>query len=248
MALDVIGDIHGCYEELVELIAQLGYIEKNGHFYHDDHRRLAFVGDLTDRGPASLRVIELVYQLVVVDQIAVYVPGNHCDKLYRYFLGNNVDVKHGLETTITEYNQLNQTDKDQIKRQFMTLYNQAPLYHYDKHLNVVISHAGILNHMIGQTSKHVKAFVLYGPKPKEYHPDGRPVRIDWTPHHNGETLVIYGHTPVLRPYISNNTVNIDLGCIFGNKLMAMRVPERTMMTVDSRQPFQPERFTDFEND
>ncbi len=246
MALDVIGDIHGCYHELVELITQLGYTEQHGKFSHEDQRRLAFVGDLTDRGPASLKVIALVYQLVVEDQIAVYVPGNHCDKLYRYFLGNNVEVKHGLETTIDEYNRLNQSEQALIKQKFMTLYDQAPLYYYDKHLNVVISHAGILDHMIGETSKHVKAFVLYGPKPKEYHPDGRPKRVDWTPYHNGETLVIYGHTPVLRPYISNNTINIDLGCIFGNKLMAIRVPEQTMLSVPSQQPFWPDRFTNFE--
>lgn len=245
MALDVIGDVHGCYDELVELIDQLGYKEINGRFTHKDQRRLAFVGDLTDRGPASLKVITLVYQLVIDDQIAVYVPGNHCNKLYRYFLGNNVEIKHGLETTVEEYNQLNEQEQATIKQKFMTIYDQAPLYYYDKHLNVVVSHAGILDHMIGETNKRVKAFVLYGPKPKEHHPDGRPIRVDWTPYHDGKTLVIYGHTPVIKPYITNNTVNIDLGCVFGNKLMAIRVPEQTLVAVPSRQPFQPDRFTDF---
>lgn len=246
MALDVIGDIHGCYDELRSLIEKLGYKKMHGQYKHKDQRRLAFVGDLTDRGPASLKVIELVYQLVIVDKVATYVPGNHCNKLYRYFLGNNVEIKHGLETTVAEYLKRDQEEQKIIRNKFMTLYEEAPLYYYDQPLNVVISHAGILDSMIGENNSHVKAFVLYGPKSKEYHPDGRPVRVDWTPYHKGHTLVIYGHTPVLKPYKSNNTINIDLGCVFGNKLMAIQIPEQTEISVSSKQPYQPDRFTHFE--
>lgn len=245
LALDIIGDVHGCYDELLQLINQLGYINTNGTYTHPKERRLAFVGDLTDRGPHSLQVIELVYQLVIVDHIAIYVPGNHCNKLYRYFLGNNVEIKHGLETTVREYQSLTKKAQQIIKEKFMLLYDEAPLYYYDKNLNIVVSHAGILDRMIGETNRHIKAFVLYGPKSKDHHPDGRPVRIDWTPYHEGRTFVIYGHTPVLEPYRSNNTINIDLGCVFGNKLMAIQIPEHTTVSVKSKQPFQPDRFTDF---
>lgn len=65
MKLDIIGDIHGCYDELVELTTKLGYSWTSSYPTHPEKRHLAFVGDLMDRGPHSLKVIELVWNLVV---------------------------------------------------------------------------------------------------------------------------------------------------------------------------------------
>src|SRR5699024_8735103 len=106
MKLDIIGDIHGCYKELNELIEKLGYQWENNRIFHPFNRKLAFVGDLTDRGPNSLAVIRLIYKIVIEQKQGFYVPGNHCDKLYRYFLGNSVQQQYGLETTVAEYQQL----------------------------------------------------------------------------------------------------------------------------------------------
>ncbi|MDA6082840.1 metallophosphoesterase, partial [Escherichia coli] len=85
MRLDIIGDIHGCFAEFKELTLKMGYSWKRGFPVHPSNRKLAFVGDLTDRGPESLAVVEAVYNLAAND-LAYYVPGNHCNKLYRYFL------------------------------------------------------------------------------------------------------------------------------------------------------------------
>ncbi|PXW93136.1 bis(5'-nucleosyl)-tetraphosphatase (symmetrical) [Streptohalobacillus salinus] len=246
MNYDVIGDVHGCYDELVRLLTQLGYREVDGHINHKDMRKLIFVGDLTDRGPQSLNVIRLVYRLVMKDKIAHYVPGNHCNKLYRYFLGNNVEIKHGLETTIHEYLALNARERHQIKDQFKRLYQQAPLYFVAPHDTFVVAHAGIMHDMIGREDEKVKKFVLYGVPLKETYPDGRPKRLDWSKHYQGKHFVIYGHTPVLKPYQSNHTLNIDLGCVFGHKLCAYRVDQEQFITVNSKQPFQPDRFTSFD--
>ncbi|MGD7010162.1 metallophosphoesterase, partial [Metabacillus sp. 84] len=81
--IDVIGDVHGCFRELNELIKKLGYIEKEGVPVHPNGRKLSFVGDLTDRGPDSLKVIEKVAR-IVQSGTGFYSPGNHCDKLYRF--------------------------------------------------------------------------------------------------------------------------------------------------------------------
>ena len=246
MNYDVIGDIHGCYEELIALLKKLGYQEVDGHYQHQNKRKMIFVGDLTDRGPQSLDVIRLVFRLVIKDKVADYVPGNHCNKLYRYFLGNNVEVKHGLETTIEEYLALDTHQRHQIKDQFKRLYQQAPLYFVAPDNAFVVAHAGIMHDMIGSEDEKVKRFVLYGVPLKETHPDGRPKRMDWSKHYQGKPLVIYGHTPVLQPYRSNNTINIDLGCSFGHKLGAYRVDLDQFVSVQSKQPFQPERFSSFD--
>lgn len=242
MKLDIIGDIHGCYQELQLLLEQLGYQSDNGLFHHPEGRKLAFVGDLTDRGPRSLDVIRVVYQIVVEQKIGYYVPGNHCDKLYRYFLGNNVKQQHGLETTVAEYQQLSTQAKKEIKEMMVTLYESAPLYHVIKELHTIIAHAGIPEKYIGRHDKKVKTFVLYGDITGEKHPDGRPVRRDWAKDYGGDRWIVYGHTPVLEPRFVNQTVNIDTGCVFGNKLTAFSLPEEKIVSVPSTLPFVEEKF------
>lgn len=245
MKVDIIGDIHGCLEELLELLEVLGYQNKGSQWVHPDNRKLVFIGDLMDRGPSSLKVIELVYQLVTKDKLAKYIPGNHCDKLYRYFLGNNVKIQHGLETTVEEYQALNKKEQVAITNKMIRLYEQAPLYLEIPEVNAVIAHAGIKESLIGRNDKKVKTFVLYGDITGEKLPDGRPVRRDWAKHYTGDRWIVYGHTPVLEPRFVNKTVNIDTGCVFGNKLTAFRLPEEKIISVPSKQPFNEEKFSYF---
>ncbi len=58
MKIDIIGDVHGCYEELMELLDKLGYQFFDDEIKNNQDRTLAFLGDLTDRGPDSVKVIE----------------------------------------------------------------------------------------------------------------------------------------------------------------------------------------------
>ncbi|ASN06506.1 bis(5'-nucleosyl)-tetraphosphatase PrpE [Virgibacillus necropolis] len=245
MKIDVIGDVHGCIDELVELLHLLGYQKNKETFVHPHNRIPVFVGDITDRGPNSLAVIELVYNMVVKHQVARYVPGNHCNKLYRYFLGNNIQVRYGLETTVEEYQALRQREQIKIRHQFMTLYEEAPLYLHLPDSNMIVAHAGIKEEYIGRTDKKVRTFVLYGDITGATHEDGRPIRRDWAQDYHGEPWIVYGHTPVLEPRMINNTVNIDTGCVFGNKLTAFRMPEKEIVSVQSRQPFTSEKFRTF---
>ncbi|WP_062048094.1 bis(5'-nucleosyl)-tetraphosphatase PrpE [Bacillus sp. JCM 19034] len=246
MNIDIIGDIHGCYNELILLIKKLGYEqEQNGFVHKTESRKLAFVGDLTDRGPRSLDVIRLVYELVQQDQ-AYYVPGNHCDKLYRYFIGRNVQIKHGLETTVAELNALTKFEFQQIKKQFMQLVDQSPLYHILDKSRLIIAHAGIRTSDIGKRNKRIKSFVLYGDITGETNPDGTPVRRDWALHHHGSEWIVYGHTPTKEVRFFNHTVNLDTGCVFGGALSALRYPEMEVVQVPSEQPFQKEKFRTFD--
>ena len=67
--VDVIGDVHGCYEHLMGLLSKLGY-EPNG--FHPDGRQLILVGDLFDRGPDNAKVYRWVRS-----SHALMVTGNH---------------------------------------------------------------------------------------------------------------------------------------------------------------------------
>lgn len=246
MKIDVIGDIHGCYEELQELLVKLGYTLTSDGWAHADQRRLVFLGDLTDRGPDSLSVVRLVYQLVIEKNVAKYTPGNHCNKLYRYFLGNPVKIQHGLETTVKEYLALTDCERQKIKEQFITLYESADLYLQLPQVNAIIAHAGIKQSLIGKQTKETKSFVLYGDITGEIDEYGRPVRKDWAQHYKGSKWIVYGHTPVIVPRIVNQTINIDTGCVFGNALTAFRLPEEETVSVPSKQPYVSDCFRSFE--
>jgi protein phosphatase len=245
MKIDIIGDIHGCYDEFKELTKKLGYEWKNDIPVHPQGRKLGFVGDLTDRGPQSLKMIETVYSLVN-SKLAYYVPGNHCNKLYRFFLGRKVQITHGLETTVAEYESLSSDKQVEIRKKFMKLYENAPLYEVLDNGKLVIAHAGIRADYIGRYDRKVQTFVLYGDITGETNPDGTPVRRDWAKHYKGQAWIIYGHTPVKEPRAVNRTVNIDTGCVFGGKLTALRYPEMETVSVPSTMPFIREKFREFD--
>src|SRR5699024_130255 len=139
------------------------------------------------------------YEMVVVNKAANYTPGNHCNKLYRYFLGNNVKQQHGLETTVAEYKALDKKKQEQVKYKFITLYEQAPLYLQIPDVRAIVAHAGIKESYLGRKDKQVETFVLYGDITNKIGEDGRPIRGDWAPSYQGDDWIVYGHTPVLEP-------------------------------------------------
>lgn len=244
MKLDIIGDIHGCYKEFKDLTVQLGYDWHSGIPLRHD-RQLAFIGDLTDRGPQSLKVIQTVYQLIKKNR-AYYVPGNHCNKLYRYALGNPVKTTHGLETTVEELQSLNKQERKDILRKFIELYEQSPLYYLLDEGRLLLVHAGMKEEWIGKKDKKAKTFALYGDITGENHPDGSPIRRDWAQNYAGQTLIVYGHTPVREVRKINQTYNIDTGAVFGNKLTALKYPELQTVSVSSSLPFQEGKFARFD--
>src|SRR5437762_5362465 len=79
---DIIGDVHGCFDELIELLQQLGCSVDETTFAVQtvNGRKLIFVGDLVDRGPKIPQVLRLVMNAVASDA-ALCVPGNHDMKL-----------------------------------------------------------------------------------------------------------------------------------------------------------------------
>lgn len=243
---DIIGDVHGCYEEFYQLTEKLGYAWEGGIPLHDE-RQLVFVGDITDRGASSIKMIELVWELVINKQLAYYSPGNHCNKLYRFLLGRKVQISHGLETTVAEYKSLSPMQQEAIRNKMIQLYEQSPLYHRLDHDKLLTCHAGIREDYIGQHHSSVQRFVLYGDITGEKHPDGSPVRRDWSKKYSGKRWVIYGHTPVKKPRTINKTINIDTGCVFGGNLTALRYPEMDFVSVPSTMPYVEEKFKTFDS-
>ncbi len=230
---DIIGDIHGCYQELVELLADLNYrVNEEGVYTHEHGRKVIFVGDLVDRGPASDKVLSLVMAMVDAGT-AMCVPGNHDAKLLKYLDGKKVKVQHGLETTIEQLKNASEEEIVKLKSFLRSLVSHFVL----DGGNLVVSHAGLPQEMHGGASGAVRSFCMYGATTGKLDEDGLPVRLPWERDYEGSALVVYGHTPKARLEIVNNTLNLDTGCVFGGALSAVRYPELNFVQVPAHQQY-----------
>lgn len=235
---DIVGDVHGCFLELAELLERLGYRRRGAVLAHPEGRQAVFLGDLTDRGPNSVETVLLVEAMVRAGT-ALYVPGNHCRKLYRWLTGHQVMLQHGLERTVRELEALPGGERRAVGRGFRWLFEQAPPYMILDGGRLVVAHAGIKEDMIGRMSRRITNFCLYGDTTGERTPEGLPVRRDWARDYRGAALIVYGHTPVAEPVLRHNTINIDQGCVFGGRLTAFRYPEGEVVQVPARAVYDP---------
>jgi len=233
---DIIGDVHGCFDELVELLGQLGYSvdrEDDRYSISSTHgRKLVFVGDLVDRGPGTVQVLRLVSDLVHLGQ-AFCVPGNHDMKLVRALRGRDVKLTHGLAETMEQLRQEPEAFRIEMA-QFLDGLVSHLVFDDGK---LVVAHAGLKESMHGRGSGSVREFALYGETTGETDEFGLPVRYNWAADYRGKALVVYGHTPVPEPLFLNNTVNIDTGCVFGGGITALRYPEREIISVKAHRTY-----------
>jgi protein phosphatase len=238
---DIMGDVHGCADELEELLEKLAYTftEKSEGRYrrvysHPAGRKAFFVGDLVDRGPRVLDSYELVKNMLDAGT-GFCVPGNHDVKLVRKLYGKDVKITHGLEKTLVELESLPSDLRPAYEKQMADFFDDLTSHHILDDGKLVVAHAGMKESLQGRTSGTVRAFALYGETTGETDEFSLPVRYNWAAEYRGKAMVVYGHTPVPEPSWLNNTINIDTGCVYGGALTALRYPERELISVPAKQ-------------
>jgi protein phosphatase len=237
---DIVGDVHGCYDELAALLGELGYaVDENGTgAHHPGGRRAVFVGDLVDRGPATPAVLRLVMGMVACGD-ALCIAGNHEAKLLRALRGANVTTGHGLAESLAQLGAEPQAFRDEV----VTFVDGLVSHYVLDEGRLVVAHAGLREDLQGRASGAVRAFALYGDTTGETDEFGLPVRYPWAEDYRGTAMVVYGHTPVPEATWLNRTICIDTGCVFGGRLSALRYPERELVSVPAgrvyREPVRP---------
>lgn len=208
----IIGDVHGCIEELDRLLKKLSLGPKD---------RLIFAGDLVNKGPATKEVLKRARGLK-----AECVLGNHEIRLLRY--RNGEDPKTQRSKDIKTALKLNEADWKYIEA--MPLHIELP-----EHAAIVV-HGGFLPgiHWRKQSEEIITRIQTIDQNNKICKRTKSPKVRYWADSWKGPEFVIYGHTPRRELYQKPTSIGLDTGCVYGGHLSALSLPDLTITQVKAR--------------
>jgi serine/threonine protein phosphatase 1 len=219
----VIGDLHGCYHEALDLLDKLAVTQTD---------RVIFTGDLVDRGPFPSECVELAMQHESI-------LGNHEEKHLQQrnrrdadLLPDHLQTRRALQPRHYEY--------------FKTL----PTFIRLPEHNAAVIHAGAfpkltLEEQPEHTLLHGQCIQPTSGTHKSYWPSKAPVGWRfWTTYWKGPERLIFGHTVLDKPLVSKYAVGIDTGAVFGRGLTAVVLPDWEIVSVPSRKNYYEKRRVD----
>ncbi|MBA3355548.1 MAG: metallophosphoesterase [Pyrinomonadaceae bacterium] len=203
----VVGDIHGCYDELMDLLNQLNFGVSD---------RIVSVGDLVTKGPKNREVLELF----MTDSRFSTVIGNHDLALRRLWNGEEVELKASQKEAHREL----KADKDR----FTPYLNSLP-FMIDLGSHLVV-HAGLRPNveLHSQTTEDLTQIRTLGEDRESK--DGTP----WYDVYDGEKVVLFGHWPASDPRRGRMALGLDTGCVYGHQLTAYTIETGELNSVSAR--------------
>lgn len=229
----IIGDVHGCIDELKALIEKLELQPSDCLF---------FIGDLINKGPESVGVVQYLCSLSNSFSIRL-ILGNHEEKFLRYLHHKQTNSKALATMKITpDFELLAQnlkTDEiDFLKHSFFT--------YYLEHLNIVLVHGGItknckvdfkINSLYNAEKRNSELELLT--KTRFLDSNGKFVSLGsenettpfWADVYDGSYgKVVFGHTSYIQntPNYFPHAIGIDTGCVYGGYLTALIFTDNKM--------------------
>lgn len=261
---DVIGDVHGCFDELNELLQDLGYqvqeVDRKAPIILGDRPKREKIGDRPDpevrdvpeyfrishpEGRKAIFVGDLndrgpdsvgVIKLVMcmIKQGCAYLVPGNHDEKL-YKKVIGKDVQ--MKHGLQETWDQFLAEPEDFQELYRRFYDSLPGHLVFDGGRLAVAHAGVKEEMIGRAHGRIRAFAHYGDTTGEIDEFGLPVRYPWAMDYRGRTCVVYGHTPVPEAEWLNETIDIDTGCVFGGKLTALQWPEKTLASVDAKETY-----------
>jgi serine/threonine protein phosphatase 1 len=219
MAIFAIGDVHGCVDELEELLALLPL---------GSDSTVVMLGDYIDRGPHSRSVIELL----MVEQKRrriVTLAGNHEEMLREFLDGSDPGrvarfILNGGSTTLADY--ANDQGEWVIPADHVRFLDELVLwYETDDHFFV---HAGVPDRSLKDIDPirdrdellWIRRAFIQNPR-------------RW------EKRIVHGHTPVNAVEVSQSRINVDTACAYGGFLTAIELPSHRIYSVPRKTGLRP---------
>lgn len=206
----VVGDLHGCYDELMELLEKIGI---------GDDDRVICVGDLITKGPKSKEVLELF----MTDARFSTVIGNHDLALRRKWNGEDIELKAAQKDAHKEL----RSEKDA----YASFFNRMPFI-IDLETHLVV-HAGLRPNieLYSQTTGDLTRIRTLGPDRES--DEGTP----WYHVYHGDKIVLFGHWPSPEPRRGRKAIGLDTGCVYGYNLTAYIIESDEFVTVKAKRAY-----------
>lgn len=206
----VIGDVHGCYEPLLDLLKLIDC----------SRGTLIFLGDYIDRGPDSKKIVSLVIQLKKELPRVITLLGNH-EAMFLRFLkgeGQQLFLRSGGRVTLESYGidpGGGSNHQSYIPDEHMAFFNNLLLHWEDDQCLYV--HAGMRPgiHLSMQTEE----WCLWASE--EF------IKSSW----NFGKRIIFGHTVFEKPFVRPEKIGIDTGVVYGGRLTCLVLPDEEFISV-----------------
>ena len=204
-----IGDIHGCYDQLLALMNKIPI-----NFKRDT---LVFMGDYIDRGPQSVEVVDYLIKLEKRVPGIIFLKGNHEDMLEKYLDGTDrfTYLLNGGQQTLDSYlSRSAQSGTHPIPPEHREFFKSLKLFYETE--DYIFVHAG-LRPKVSMESQDTEDLLWIRDKFLNTRYDfGKPV--------------IFGHTPLGGPLVESNKIGIDTGAVYGNQLTCVQLPDMVFFT------------------
>jgi diadenosine tetraphosphatase ApaH/serine/threonine PP2A family protein phosphatase len=210
----VVGDIHGCYDELRELLDRIAPGA-------DD--RVVAVGDLIVKGERNREVLDLFIE----DARFSAVIGNHDRAILRHWLRERKSHKKAHKRARKEL-------KPERARYLAYLASLPPMIDLGTHLVV---HAGVRPEvpLSEQSIEDLTELRTLGVDRTSR------VGLPWYEVYDGRQIVLFGHWPSAEPRRGRRALGLDTGCVYGYKLTAYIIETDQFVSVKARRAYDPPR-------
>ncbi len=206
-----IGDVHGCLTCLEKLL------EKLPINWGEDF--VIFLGDYIDRGPNPRGVIEKVMELKkLYPQRIITLKGNHEQMFENFLKGKDVEVflYNGGMKTLKDYYKEGKIDIPEEHIEFV-----RNLLYYFETPEYIFVHAGLRP---GKSLYEQDEDDILWIRQSFYLTD-----------YQFPKTIIFGHTPFEKPFIKEDRIGIDTGCVYGGYLTAISLPDKKFYQVNCRE-------------
>jgi diadenosine tetraphosphatase ApaH/serine/threonine PP2A family protein phosphatase len=206
----VVGDVHGCYDELLALLDAVSLAPQD---------RLVCVGDLIVKGEKNRDVLELFMS----DTRLASVLGNHDRALLRYWRGEPVTLKPSQEKCRAEL--------EPGRERYAAYLGSLPtLLDLGSH---VVVHAGVRPGVALEAQSDEDLTELRTLGADRTSREGVP----WYKVYEGDKTVLFGHWPAGEPRRGPRAVGLDTGCVYGYQLTAYVIETGGLVSVNARRPY-----------
>jgi hypothetical protein len=206
----IIGDIHGCFDELTDLLTLVRFRASD---------RVIAVGDLIVKGPKNREVLDLF----INDHRFGSVIGNHDRKLRQYWRGEPVRLTREQKKAAIEL---------EPNRALYAAFLRSLPFTIDLGSYLIV-HAGVrpgvpLNRQMAADMTEMRTMGANPPNRRG---------VPWYEVYRGRKTVLFGHWPAKKPRLSGKAIGLDTGCVYGGHLTAFLVEANQLVSIPARQAY-----------